>query len=95
MAGEDGRILIVDDHPRNVVILEKILAPRFRVASASSGGEALALFDHVTRTPLTAILGALDLAPDEETRGEQRSLLLMAREGAMRLNGTGRDLPCR
>jgi signal transduction histidine kinase len=38
-----GRILIVDDHPRNVAILKKILTPEYRLMTANSGGEALQL----------------------------------------------------
>jgi signal transduction histidine kinase len=39
-----GSILIVDDHPRNVAILVKILAGKYRVTTAASGEEALASF---------------------------------------------------
>ena len=39
----NGRILIVDDHPRNVAILKKILTPDYRLMTAGSGEEALQL----------------------------------------------------
>jgi signal transduction histidine kinase len=41
MQSPKGRILIVDDHPRNVAILMKILAPEYRLLTATSGEEAL------------------------------------------------------
>jgi two-component system, sensor histidine kinase and response regulator len=43
MAGDVGRILIVDDHPRNIAILQKIFSHEYRTASATSGEEALRL----------------------------------------------------
>lgn len=41
MEPSKGRILVVDDHARNVVILQKILGREYRVATAASGEEAL------------------------------------------------------
>src|SRR5260221_3113031 len=38
-----GRILVVDDHPRNVTILQKILGTHHSVATAASGEEALTI----------------------------------------------------
>ena len=40
MEQPEGRILVVDDHPRNVAILQEILSP-YRLATAASGEEAL------------------------------------------------------
>src|SRR3954469_2127151 len=42
-----ARVLVVDDQPPNVRLLEAILAPRgYDVRTASSGEEALAALDH-------------------------------------------------
>ena len=40
---EPSRILLVDDHPINLEILEELLMDDYQLATATSGGEALAL----------------------------------------------------
>ena len=51
---ENETVLVVDDLPQNVRLLEAILAPRgYRVASANSGSEAL---EHVAAEPVDLVL---------------------------------------
>jgi adenylate cyclase len=51
---EHETVLVVDDLPQNVRLLEAILAPRgYRVASANSGSEAL---EHVAAEPIDLVL---------------------------------------
>ena len=53
-AAEQATILVVDDLPQNVRLLEAILAPRgYRVAVANSGREAL---DHLAAEPVDLVL---------------------------------------
>jgi adenylate cyclase len=51
---EDETVLVVDDLPQNIRLLEAILAPRgYRVASASSGREAL---ERLAAEPIDLVL---------------------------------------
>lgn len=54
--------------------------------------EFLSNINHEIRTPVNGIMGMIDLALDEESVEDRREYLLTARDSAMRLIGTVKDI---